>query len=233
MNKKLALLEKQLGLYFRNKSLLENVFIHRSYLNEHKDFNIPSNEKLEFLGDSVLSLITSIYLYKNYPLLAEGDYTDIKASIVCTDSLSIAAKNLHLGNYIYLSKGEYKSGGQENVNIMADCFEALIAAIFIEFGFDKTYRFVLDYLFTDKLTYIVKNKLYLAPKTRLQEYVQARFKRIPVYKLISASGPEHNKRFVIQLIINNKKAAIGSGKSKKEAEEAAAKKTLENLKALV
>ena len=233
MNKNLVFLEKKLNLKFKKATLFENVFIHRSYLNEHKKFYLPSNEKLEFLGDSVLSLITSIYLYKNYPQLKEGDYTDIKAGIVCTESLCEAAKKLGLGNYLYLSKGEDTSGGRMNINILADCFEALIAAVFIGFGFDQAYRFVLDYLFKDKLNTIIKNKLYLAPKTRLQEYAQAKFKITPKYKLIKTSGPEHHKIFTIQVMIKDNKLALGYGKSKKEAEELAAKIALKKIEFLL
>ena len=233
MNKKLSLLENKLGLQFQNKKLLENVFVHRSFLNEHKKFYLSSNEKLEFLGDSVLSLITSIYLYKNYPKLKEGDYTDIKAAIVCTDSLSIAAKRLRLGEFLYLSKGESRSGGKNNINILADCFEALIAAIFIDFGFEKAYQFVVDHLFKNKLPYIIKNRLYLASKTRLQEYIQARFKITPTYKVLKATGPEHNKLFTIQLSIKDKKISIGTGKSKKEAEEMADKIALKKINSLI
>ena len=229
-NNELTNLEKSLNLHFRNRELFENVFIHRSYLNEHKRYHLPSNEKLEFLGDSVLSLITSIYLYKNYPQLKEGDYTDIKAAIVCTESLTLASKKLDLGNYLYLSKGEYKSGGRNNINILADCFEALIAGIFIEFGFDRAYQFVIDHLFKDKLDLIISKKLYLAPKTRLQEISQARFKVVPVYQLIKTTGPEHDKTFPIQVSIKNKKLAVASGKSKKDAEEKAAKIVLNKNK---
>lgn len=233
MNKNLILLEKKLNLEFKNRQILENVFIHRSYLNEHKKSFLSSNEKLEFLGDSVLSLITSIYLYKNYPKLEEGDYTDIKAAIVCTDSLFIAARELDLGKFLYLSRGEIKTGGKDNVNILADCFEALIAAVFIEFGFDKTYQFVLDHLFKQKLNNIINNKLYLASKTKLQEYIQAKFKIPPNYRVIKAIGPEHQKSFTIQVMIKDKKLAVGTGKSKKEAEEMAAKIALKKIKTLV
>src|SRR3990172_8640238 len=160
-------LETSLDLNFKNKNLLENVFIHRSYLNEHKNFYLASNEKLEFLGDSVLSLVTSVYLYKNYPDLMEGDYTEIKAAIVRTESLAEAAMSLNLGDYLYLSKGQDKEVGRKNKNILADCFEALIAAIFIDASFESAYAFVLKYLFTNKLDKIIKNKLYLSPKSRL------------------------------------------------------------------
>ena len=156
--KNLSLLEKKLDLNFKNKIILENVFIHRSFLNEHKNYYLPSNEKLEFLGDSVLSLITSVYLYKNYPALAEGDYTEIKAAIVRTESLAEAAMSLNLGDYLCLSKGQAREQGRKNKNILADCFEAMIAAIFLDASFEKAYQFVLNYLFTDRLDKIITNK---------------------------------------------------------------------------
>lgn len=227
--KNLDLLEKKLNLNFKNKKLLENVFVHRSYLNEHKKFYLASNEKLEFLGDSVLSLVTSVYLYKNYPDLMEGDYTEIKAAIVRTESLAEAAKSLNLGEFLFLSKGQDKEAGRKNKNILADCFEALIAAIFIDLTFESAYTFVLKYLFTNKLDGIIKNKLYLSPKSRLQEYTQAKFKMTPVYKLLEEQGPEHERVFKIEVLIRGVKYGIGVGKSKKEAEEEAARKTLEKI----
>lgn len=222
-------LEKSLDLNFKNKKLLENVFVHRSFLNEHKNFYLASNEKLEFLGDSVLSLVTSVYLYKNYPDLMEGDYTEIKAAIVRTESLAEAAKSLNLGGYLYLSKGQDKEVGRKNKNILADCFEALIAAVFIDASFESAYTFVLKYLFTNKLEKIIENKLYLSPKSRLQEYTQAKFRITPVYKLLEEHGPEHDRVFKIEVLIKEKSYGVGVGKSKKEAEEEAAKKTLEKM----
>lgn len=222
-------LEQTISIHFKNKTLLKNVFIHRSYLNEHKDSELPSNEKLEFLGDSVLSLATSIYLYQNYANLAEGDYTDIKASIVRTESLAEVAKQLELGTYLYLSKGEEKGEGRDKTNILADCFEALIAAIFIDQGFDKAYEFITTYLFKDKLNNIVENKLYMSPKSRLQELTQATYKNLPVYILSNSTGPEHKKEFNVEVLINGKKVAEGQGMSKKQAEENAAQNALEKM----
>jgi len=233
MANKLNPLGKKIGIKFKNDELLINVFIHRSYLNEHKDYPLPSNEKLEFLGDSVLSLATSIYLYKNYQQLNEGKYTDIKASIVRTESLAEAALNLDLGNYIYLSKGEELNNGRTNKNILADCFEALVAAIFIDQGFDKAYNFIDNFLFKDKLDLIIKKKLYLSPKSRLQEHIQNRYKILPTYKVLEEKGPEHQKHFTVVVFLNEKKLGSGSGSSKKEAEEMAAKKALEKIKSLI
>ena len=215
---------------FLNEDLLFNAFVHRSYLNEHKDKKLSSNEKMEFLGDSVLSLATSIYLFKHFPDLDEGSYTDIKASIVRTESLAEAAITLSFGPLIFLSKGEEQNGGRENKNILADCFESFIAALFLDQGFEKAYAFILQWLFTDKLDFVVKNKLYLSPKSRLQELIQAAHKSLPIYTVSTETGPEHKKEFVIIVSYNKNELGKGVGTSKKEAEEAAAKNALEFLK---
>lgn len=227
--KDLKIFEKIIGITFKNKILLKNAFIHRSYLNENKTFKLLSNEKLEFLGDSVLSLITSVYLYKSYPLLHEGDYTEIKSSIVRTESLAEAARSLKLGDYLYLSKGEEINNGRRNRNIMADCFEALIAVIFIDQGFKKASSFVTKYLFKDRLNHLIEDKLYFSSKSRLQEYVQNKHKTIPVYKVLEEKGPEHKRIFRVGAYIREKKIAEGTGASKKEAEEKAARKVLEKM----
>ncbi|OGK52076.1 ribonuclease III [Candidatus Roizmanbacteria bacterium RIFCSPLOWO2_01_FULL_41_22] len=229
MQKSYLDLEKKIDLEFNKKTLLKDVFIHRSYLNEHRKLHLPSNEKLEFLGDSVLSLITSIYLYKNFPDLKEGDYTDIKASIVRTESLAEVAQKLALGEYLYLSKGEEKGKGRINSNILADTFEALIAAIFIDRGFDSAYDFILKNLFKEKLDYIVKNKLYLSPKSRLQEIIQAKYKVLPSYQTIKETGPEHDKIFQVEVLVKDHKLGEGQGSSKKTAEEKAAENSLEKM----
>lgn len=222
-------LEKIIGISFSQKKHLENVFVHRSYLNEHRSYRLPSNEKLEFLGDSVLSLITAMYLYQHYPELQEGEYTDIKAAIVRTESLAESGHTLQLGTYLLLSRGEESGNGRENTNILADCFEALIAGIFIDKGFEAAYHFVLKFLFTDRLDYIVKNKLYLSPKSRLQEIMQAKFKKLPIYTVIEEKGPEHMKEFTVTVAMDKKEMGKGQGNSKKQAEEQAAKQALEKI----
>lgn len=225
-------IETKINIKFKNDSLLQNAFIHRSYLNEHKNYKLPSNERLEFLGDSVLSLITSVYLFRNFPYLEEGDYTEIKSAIVKTDSLTTSAKNLSLNEYLFLSKGEEKSGGKTNKNIMADCFEALIGAIFLDSSFEKAYQFVCRFLFKDRLDNLVKSKEYLSPKSRLQEIIQGKYKTTPLYRVLSESGPEHKRIFKIGVFFAGKKLGVGIAPSKKEAEEEAAKKAFENLRDL-
>lgn len=228
--KNLINLESKIGVNFLNKELLKNAFVHRSYINENKKLNLESNEKMEFLGDSVLSLTTSIYLYKRYTQLHEGEYTNIKAKIVKTESLYEAARELGLGEFILLSKGEAGNNGRENISILADCFEALIGAIFLDQGFQKAYDFILKFLFKDQLDFIVSNNLYESPKNRLQEYFQNKMKKLPEYNILSASGPEHNKKYSIAVFFNKKNIGEGQGKSKKEAEEKAAIDALQNLK---
>jgi len=226
MDNKYFNLEKIININFSDRKLLENAFIHRSFLNEHKNSHLKSNERLEFLGDSVLSLITSVYLFKNYPNLKEGDYTEIKSAIVKMESLAEAAKKIELNNFLLLSRGEERGAGRENNNIMADCFEALIAVIFLDKNFEVAYAFVVDHLFKDKLDYLLKNNLYLSSKSRLQEIIQSKYKKTPIYKVLDEKGPEHKRIFKIGVYFNNKLLGEGTAPSKKEAEEEAAKQAL-------
>ncbi|OGK28578.1 ribonuclease III [Candidatus Roizmanbacteria bacterium RIFCSPHIGHO2_02_FULL_40_9] len=222
-------IESTIGVTFEDKSLLQKAFIHRSYHNEHPDFMMESNEKLEFLGDSVLSLVTSRYLFNNYPQFQEGDYTDIKAAIVNTQSLCKASKELGLGQYLFLSKGEQENKGRDNSSILADCFEAVLGAVFIEKGLEESSKFVERFLFKDTLDDIISKKLYLPSKNILQEYYQDRFKKLPVYKVLAEKGPEHDKIYEVGVYHENIFLAKGSGKSKKHAEEQAAREALQKL----
>lgn len=226
MDNKYSDLEAEINIKFKDRDLLNNAFIHRSYLNEHKKSSLKSNERLEFLGDSVLSLITSVYLFKNYPELKEGDYTEIKSAVVKMDSLAEASKKIKLNNYLLLSRGEEKGAGRTNNNIMADCFEALIATIFLDKNFEVAYSFVVEFLFKDKLDYLLKNNLYLSSKSKLQEMIQSKYKKTPIYKVLDEKGPEHKRIFKIGAYFNNKLLGIGIAPSKKEAEEEAAKEAL-------
>jgi ribonuclease-3 len=223
-------LETRLGLHFKNKNLLFNAFIHRSYLNEHRMLKLSSNEKLEFLGDSVLSLASSLYLFNHYPQLSEGDYTEIKSALVRTESLADTAKKLGLGQFLRLAKGQEKEDGRKNTSILADALEALIGVIFLDFDFITAYRFLTANLFAKKVEYIVRNKLYLSAKTVLQELTQNRYKKTPIYKTVAEIGPDHNKRFKVAVFINDRQVAQGEGGSKKEAEENAAGNALKILR---
>jgi ribonuclease-3 len=170
-----------------------------------------------------------MYLYNHYPHLKEGEYTEIKASIVRAESLAVASAQLGLGNYIYLSKGEEAGKGRENKNLLADSFEALIAAIFIDQGFDRAYSFVLDHLFKDVLDAIVSSNSYSSSKSRLQELIQSKYKVTPTYTVIDQQGPEHDRIFSVSVGVNEDVLAQGTGKTKKEAEEHAALNALEKV----
>jgi len=229
ITKKLEDLLLKIGISFNDMELLETAFVHRSYHNENRDFTLPSNEKLEFLGDSVLSLVTSIHLYKTYTDYKEGDYTDIKAAIVNTTSLYEAAKGLGLGEYLYLSKGEQDNNGRENISILADCFEALIGAIYLEHDFETAYTFINTFLFEDVLDNIVTQRLYLPAKNILQEHYQEKYKKLPTYKVLSETGPEHSKVYSVGVFDNDTQLGQGGGKSKKQGEEEAARSALQKL----
>jgi len=225
MNDKLKKLQKKIGIKFKNKKLLNQALIHRSYLNETKNKNLKSNERLEFLGDAVLEHWTTKELFNSFPDLPEGILTNLRAAIVCTNSLAEAAADISLGDYLYLSKGEQKSGGGTNPTLLADAFEALIGAIYIDQGQKKTFNF-LDRKFGKKLQELGKKGNIKDNKTLLQEVIQERLKLTPKYEILTEEGPDHDKLFTTAVFFNNKQIAKGKGKSKQKAEETAAEKAL-------
>lgn len=219
-------LEEKIGSNFKDKDLLKTAFIHRSFLNEHPNEKLPHNERLEFLGDSVLGFVISNYLYKKYPNHPEGDLTNFRSSIVNARILSKVAKNLNLGDYLYLSRGEEATGGRDRQYILANTYESLLGAIFLDRGLDKATDFVNKTL-VPHLTDIIKKKLYKDYKSQLQEISQAKFNITPSYKLISERGPDHTKIFEIGVYLDKKLIAKGTGKSKQTSEQEAAKIALE------
>lgn len=224
----LDLLGKNLKIKIKNTQLYQEAFTHRSYLNENKNLSLSSNERLEFLGDSVLSFIISKWLFKALPQFSEGFLTDLRSNLVKTETLSKIAKKFNLGNYLLLSRGEEKGGGRENNSLLANCFEALIGALFLDQGIEITENFIIKN-FQPILKEILKNGEIKDPKSLLQEFSQARFKITPSYRLLATSGPDHNKTFTVGVFLKNKKITSGKGKSKQEAEENAAKLALEKL----
>lgn len=224
---KLALLTSKLKLNFKNPQLLKQAFIHRSYLNEIKSEK-ASNERLEFLGDSILSLVVSHHLYNLRKDDAEGELTNLRAFIVKTKSLAQAAKNLNLGDYLKLSKGEEVSGGRNNPQLLANAYEALLGAIFLDQGLEIVRRVINDTLFK-----IFEKELKIGPprdaKSNLQEIVQEKMKESPHYKILETKGPDHNKEFVVGVYIKGKEMGQGVGSSKQVAEEQAASQALEKL----
>lgn len=218
---------------FKNKKLFEQAFTHRSYLNETKE-KVSSNERLEFLGDSIISFVVSDYLYKKYPLFDEGILTNIRSLLVNTKSLAQIAKNLDFGKYLKLSRGEEDSKGRQNQSLLADSFESFVGALFLDQGTEAVSEFLKE-IFIPKAEEITKNSTFKDPKSLLQEYVQSRRQNSPSYKVLQESGPAHARNFRIGVYINNKLISEGLGKSKREAEENAAEKALqyfENLKTI-
>jgi ribonuclease-3 len=215
---------------FKNKKLFEQAFTHRSYLNETKE-ELSSNERLEFLGDSIVSFVVSQYLYLNFPQFDEGSLTNIRSLMVNTKSLASIAKELNFGSYLKLSKGEEESKGRLNQSLLADCFEGFIAALFLDQGINAVIDF-LKIVLLPKANEIVQNKSFKDPKSLLQELVQSRRLNSPLYKVLSEFGPAHSKRFRIGAYIDGKLISEGEGKSKRDAEENAAQKALDFYKGL-
>lgn len=215
---------KSLEIKFLNPKLLQQAFFHRSYLNEVK-INIQSNERLEFLGDSVLSLIISYYLYTLKPTDSEGDLTNLRAHIVKTTSLAEAAEKLQLGKYLSLSKGEEISGGRDNPQLLANTYEALLGGLFLDQGLE-----VVKKLISKTLLPLFEKELKLGPpkdaKSSLQEEIQQKFKLSPHYKILATTGPDHAKQFTVAVFVGGKEMGRGKGASKQIAEEQAAKQAL-------
>lgn len=214
------------NLTFKNKKLLEQVFVHRSYLNENLGFDLDHNERLEFLGDAVLEMVVTEYLFKNYPN-PEGELTNLRSALVKGSMLSEIANNLEMDKFLYLSKGEAKSEGKSRQLILANAFEALIGAIYLDQGYNSTLNFVKKHLIK-KLQKILDNKLYLDPKSHLQELAQEQLGNTPNYKVLNEMGPDHAKSFTVGCFVGEKLAGEGSGSSKQVAESAAASSALEH-----
>lgn len=218
-----AILE-ELGIHPQNISIYQTAFTHRSYLNESKEVR-QSNERSEFLGDSVLSFITSTFLFHKRPEDAEGDLTNLRAYMVKTDSLAKAAQKLQLGRFLKLSKGEELSGGRENPQLMANTYEAVLGAIYLDLGVEKAREFVeqtLLPLFTEE----VEKGAPRDPKSQLQEISQNKFKTSPKYKILTTTGPDHAKQFIVGVFVQGEQIGQGEGSNKQQAEEEAAKKAL-------
>ena len=222
-------LEERIGHSFRDRGLLVTALTHSSYSNERHSGDSPSYERLEFLGDSILGLVTAEFLFAHEPPLPEGRMTRLRAELVCEASLHRTALALGLGEAMRLGKGEEHTGGRERPSILADMVEAVIAAIYLDAGMDEARRFVLDKVLRD--AEIGEDHRSADYKTQLQELVQRRSNQSIQYVLAEESGPDHNKRFTLEVRINGESAGRGSGRTKKEAEQMAAKKALESWEA--
>lgn len=219
-------LEKKLCLKFKNKKLLQQAFTHRSYLNENPDHAGEHNERLEFLGDAVIELIVTEYLYNQYPQKAEGDLTNWRAALVNAKMLSSLAEDLGFNKYLLLSRGEAKELGKARAYILANAFEALLGAIYLDSGYKPCDEFIKKNLLPN-LEDIIKDGTYKDAKSKFQEEAQERVSITPNYKVIKESGPDHDKKFIVGIYLDEELVAEGHGTSKREAEEAAAKLALE------
>ena len=219
-------LEKSIGYEFKNKSLLLTALTHTSYAYEN---NVESNEKLEFLGDSILEFISSTYLFENYSHLKEGEMTKVRATVVCEKSLYKVAKMHNFSDFLYLGKSERQSGGEDRPAILADSVEAVIAAMFLDGGIQVAEKFIIENL-KDEIEIASKNVGQKDYKTVLQEKLQENGEVEIKYTILREFGPDHDKTFEAQVECDHKKLAVGTGKSKKQAEMEAARKALENLK---
>jgi len=220
----LSKLEKNLGVKFKNKKLLEQAFVHRSYLNENPGCKMENNERLEFLGDAVLELLITRNLFTNYPN-PEGELTSWRAALVNSKMLSEVANRLGFNNYLLLSKGEKQDTGRARQFILANTFEAVMGAVYLDQGLAKAEKFVEKKLLCE-LPRILKEKLYLDPKSQFQEQAQGHVGITPSYEVLKESGPDHAKSFVVGLYLNSELVAKGEGPSKQAAQEAAARKAL-------
>lgn len=218
---------KKLKVNFNNHLILEQALTHRSFLNEQKQIK-KSNERLEYLGDAVLELITSEFLFHKFPNKPEGELTSLRAKIVQTKTLSYLAQELGLGRYLKLSKGEAISNGAQNPSILADTFEAVVGAIFLDQGLEKTRQFVQSYLLNNYKAIIGKSEVQ-DWKSNLQEVVQSQKGASPVYRIQKATGPDHDRQFTVAVSFFNQEQALGRGRSKQAAEQEAARNALEKL----
>ena len=219
-------LEGIIGTKFINQDLLRQALVHRSYLNEHTKFHLPHNERLEFLGDAVLELIVTDYLYHHFAN-PEGELTNWRASLVNATRCAEVAKEIDLEKYLYLSKGEAKDkSGKARNFILANAVEAIIGAIYLDRGYDQAAKFINTHMIS-KLEYIITNDLFIDPKTRFQEQIQEKKGVTPQYKVLKEDGPDHNKLFEIGVFVDGKLIAKGQGHSKQEAQVAAAQQALE------
>ena len=218
-------LEEKLGYTFQNPALLENALTHSSCANESRG-KLQSNERLEFLGDSILGMIVADHLFRNHPDLPEGELTRTRAALVCEDSLVEVAEALGLGEYLRLGKGEEAGGGRQRPSIRADAVEAILAAVYLDGGIGSVRKIIQRYILSREVAGLTKPRDY---KTALQELVQRESGQVLRYRLTGEEGPDHNKRFFVAVDLNDEAVGSGTGRSKKEAEQMAAKAAIEAL----
>lgn len=226
--KRIEELEKTIKYTFKDKNNIILALTHSSYANEYKNQKLTSNERLEFLGDTVLNMIISEEIYTKYNDLSEGEMTKFRSNVICEISLAKCAKNIDIGKYLLLGKGEENTGGRQRVSILSDAVEALIGALYLDAGLEKARSFVLNQM-GEMIEKSIKGIIFMDYKTQLQEILQKGNEKRVVYEIIDEKGPDHDKVFISQVMIDGKLAGKGRGKTKKEAEQMAAKETIKEL----
>lgn len=226
MNQELKCLEEKIGYTFRDRNLLKQAMIHSSYANERQLPKYACNERLEFLGDAVLELVSSEFLFRESPKMPEGELTKTRASMVCEPSLALCARDIGLGGYLLLGKGEEATGGRLRDSVTSDAMEALIGAVYLDGGFTSAKEFIHKFVLTD----LEDKKLFYDSKTILQEMVQAKKAGIITYRLVKEEGPDHNKSFYVEVLIGDRVSGKGVGRTKKAAEQQAAYEAILSLR---
>jgi ribonuclease-3 len=221
-------LQRAIGINFNDENLLQQAFVHSSYINENPGSSLADNERLEFLGDALLSFIVTEELYREFPNLGEGELTEIRVSLIRQETLAEIASGLNLGGYLFLGKGEDATGGREKQTSLADSFEALIGAVYLDHGLNVTKDFVLTQL-ASQLKRAAVEGMGRNFKALLQELTQAKLKQLPTYRIVEASGPDHDKRFTVEVLLGDRTLGLGSGKNKRAAEMEAARSAWNKL----
>lgn len=225
--RELLVFAKESEITISNLDLLNLAFTHRSYANEKAEI-LDNNERLEFLGDSVLGMCVADWLFRNLPAKAEGDFSKIKSVVVSEDSLAMIAKKLHVDRYLLIGKGEEITGGREKKALLADCMEAIFAACYLDSGFEAAKEFVMRHL-EKQIQAVLQDDYHRDYKTSLQEYMQKRWRKVPAYTLVRKTGPEHDYTFYVEVDVNGKVFGPASGANKKQAEQMAAKLAYDQL----
>lgn len=226
VNYTLEELEERIGYHFKDKSLLKQAITHSSFTNEQKINKFKHYERLEFLGDAVLELVSSDFLFHEYPQMQEGQLTKLRASMVCEPALAFCAKDLELGKFMLLGKGEKATGGRNRDSLTSDVMEAVIGAVFLDGGMEEAKAYIYRFILSD----LENKQLFYDSKTNLQELIQGTLKKEFHYELVEESGPEHDKQFVVEVIVDGKVLGRGQGRTKKAAEQQAAYQALLDLK---
>ncbi len=221
-------LEAQLPFSFKDQDLLRQALVHTSYLNENPGIGVGSNERLEFLGDAALGVVVAHMLYEDYPDVDEGKLTELRAHLVRRDTLARAGAQLGLGEALQLGRGEDAAGGRKRPTNLARAYEALVGAVFLDGGFARVKRFV-KFSLRDEFTALRQKGMPYDPKSRLQEVVQSRWQTTPSYRLVKTEGPDHARRFTVQVVVTGKALGTGEGRSKQMAEKEAAQRALEEI----